>query len=112
MALDDVSAETAVGSHGKFEIDQIAFVNARERSTLPGFGGEVGAEQGGLDVEGGQTHAADRDAVAGLEFFGDMIGGDGDAAVFAALLDAGDASYFFDNAGEHECLQEILIRKY
>ena len=34
-----------------------------------------------------------------------MLGGYGDAPVFAALLDADDASYFFDDASKHEGLQ-------
>ena len=105
VALHDVAAEAAVGFHGKFKIHQRAFVNAREGSAHPGLGREIGAERSRLDVERGEADSADRYAVAGFEFFRSMLGGDGDAAVFAALLDADDASDFFHDAGKHEGLR-------
>ena len=71
----------------------------------PGLGGKIGAERSRLDVERGEADSADGDAVAGFQFFRSTLGGYGDAAVFAALLDAGDASDFFDDAGKHEGLQ-------
>ena len=86
VALHDVASEAAVGLHGQFEIHQRAFVNARERSADPGFGGEIGAERSGLDVKRGEADSADGDAVVRSEFFRSMFGGDGDAPVFAALL--------------------------
>ncbi len=36
---------------------------------------------------------------------GALLGRNGDAAIFAALFDAGDASYFFHDAGKHEDLE-------
>src|SRR6202020_3473647 len=106
VALHDVSAETAVGFHGQFEIDERAFVDAGERSANPGFRREIGTERSGLDVERGEAHSADGNAVAGSEFFGCVLGGDGDATILAALLDAGDASDFFHNASKHEGLRD------
>src|SRR5271169_2147382 len=38
VALHDVPAEAAAGFHRQFQIDQSAFVYARERSTNPGLG--------------------------------------------------------------------------
>ncbi len=101
MALHDVSAKAAVGLHGQLKIDERAFVNAGERSTLPGLGGKIGAERSGLDVERGEADTAYGDAIAGLEFFGRVLGRHGDAPILAALLDTSDPSNFFYDAGEH-----------
>src|ERR1700722_18256007 len=84
-------------------------MDAGEGCARPGFGREVGTKRAGLDVERGQADAADGDAVTSLKFRGGAFGRDGDAAVFAALLDARDASYFFDDAGEHEASGERNI---
>ena len=54
-----------------------------------------------FDVKRRQANTADRDAVAGSQFFRRIRGLDGDAAVLAALLDLYDFSYFFDNSGKH-----------
>src|SRR5208282_5015904 len=110
MSLDDVTTEAAVGLHGQFEIHERALVNAGKRCARPGFRRKVSAKRTGLDVERGETDPADGHAVAGFEFCGRVFGSDGEAAVFAALLDASDASDFFDDAGEHETSEskEIL----
>jgi hypothetical protein len=105
VALHDVPTEAAVGFHGQFQVDQRALANARERCESPGFGSQIGAERARLDVERGQADAADRNAVAGFQFVRRVLGGNGDAAIFAALLDARDAPYFLNNAGEHEDLR-------
>jgi hypothetical protein len=55
-----------------------------------------------LDVKRRQAHAADRDAMAGSQFFGSVRSRDGDAAVFPALLDLYDFAYFFDYSGKHK----------
>ena len=44
VSLDDVTAETAIGLHGKFKVDQSTFTKARERGANPGFGGKIGTE--------------------------------------------------------------------
>src|SRR5215472_14328611 len=41
VALDDVSAETAVGAHGEFEVDVRARRDTRERNAIPGFGSKI-----------------------------------------------------------------------
>ena len=41
-----------------------------------------------------------------LQLPGRVLGGDGDAAIFAVLFDARDAPYFFHDAGKHEDLDE------
>ena len=64
VSLDDVTAEAAIGLHGKFQVDQSTFMNARERSANPGFRGKIGTEGIGLDIERGEADSADCDAVA------------------------------------------------
>ena len=44
VALHDVSAKTAVGLHGEFEVHACAFMNARERGPFPGLRRKVSAE--------------------------------------------------------------------
>jgi hypothetical protein len=38
------------------------------------------------------------------QFLRRILGGDGDTAIFSALLYASNPSNFFDDACEHECL--------
>src|ERR1700693_313345 len=44
VPLDDVSVEAPIGPHRKFKIYRGAWLNAGERSSIPGFLGQVGAE--------------------------------------------------------------------
>jgi hypothetical protein len=101
VSLDDVTSEPAIGLHGKFEVDQSTFLNARERGARPGFGCKIGTEGTRLDIEGGEADSAYRDAVTSAQFCRRMFRGDGDATVLAALLDAGNAADFLDYACEH-----------
>ena len=105
VALDDVTAETTVGLHGKLEVDERALVYARERGALPGFGGEVGTKGSCLNVERGQANAADGNTVAATQLRGSILRSDSDAAIFTALRDFCDLAYFFDDSGKHVCLQ-------
>src|SRR5262249_32933976 len=102
VSLNDVAAETAVGFHGKFEVDRGAFANARKRGAFPGFGREVGAERAGLDIERGQADAAYGNALTSSQFLWRVPSRDRDSAALTALLDFGDRAYFLDDSGEHE----------
>ena len=92
VALHNVSAEAAIGLHGQLQINQRAFMHARERSARPGLWSEISAERTGFDVERCQADPTDRNAVAGFQFFWSVPGRNGDAAILAALFDASDAS--------------------
>src|SRR6266849_2126779 len=82
-------------------------MDARERSSGPGFGREVGGERRGLDVKRRQADAAYRDAVAGAQVFRSVAGFDRDAPVLAALLNLNDFANFFNDSGKHEWLQRL-----
>src|SRR5580658_291540 len=101
MALDNVSAEASVSAHGEFEIDKCVRLDTGKRSAIPRFFGQIGAERGWRDFDGGQANTADRDAVALFQFLHQMRGGDGKTAVPVFVGDPGDASHFFNDAGEH-----------
>ena len=53
VALDYVTAEWGSGWGGQFEVDLGAGCEAGKRGAGDGFGGEVGREGVGVDVEGG-----------------------------------------------------------
>ena len=50
VALDDVSAEGAAGGGGEFEVDFGAGGEGAEGGFVEGLLGEVGVEEGGVDV--------------------------------------------------------------
>src|SRR5579872_4463699 len=106
MALHDVATKSAVRFHRKFQVHEGALVHARERGADPCLRCEVGAKRAGFDIESSQANAADRNAVAGFQFPWSVFGCNGDAAILAMLFDAGDASYFGNDAGEHKTPQD------
>ena len=68
-------------------------------------GARSAAKEVGSDVERGKADAADGAAIAGLQLLRRVLGLNDDAAVFALLLDAGDAADFFDDSSEHKRLR-------
>src|ERR1700728_310144 len=107
MALYDVSAEAAICFHRQLQVDQRAIMNARERCEPPGFGSQISAEGARLDIECGKANATDGDAVAGLQLLCCIFSCNRDAAILATLFDAGDASYFFNDASKHEASDDV-----
>jgi len=59
VALNDVAAEWAAGSCGELEIEEGALGERAEGGLVEGFLGEVGVEEGGVDVERGEADAGD-----------------------------------------------------
>ena len=110
MSLDDVPVKASVRPHGKFKIYQGAWLNAGERSSIPGFFGQVGAEGLGGNLHRGQTNSADRNAVTPLELFDDFGGRHDEAASPAFVNDGSYVSDFFDDSGEHDGLLEGSVR--
>src|SRR6266567_3624033 len=105
VSLHDVSAESAVGLHRQFKIDQRPFVNPGERSPHPSFRCKIGAERSRLDVESGQADTAHRHTAPSLQFLWSALCGHRNTPVFPALLNASDPSNLFHNASKHEDLQ-------
>jgi hypothetical protein len=77
VALDDMASERRAGGRGEFEVEDGVGAQVRERGAGDGLGGQVGGEARGegvgLDAEGGETDAVDRDAVAGVEACGEVV---------------------------------------
>jgi hypothetical protein len=97
-----MAVEAAVGAHGKFQIDERAFVDPREGRSFPGFLREIGRERVIAKVDSGQADAADRHAVALFEFRLKLGARNSQPAFFALLLDSGDLADLFDNSSEHK----------
>src|SRR5439155_503301 len=106
MSLYDVPVEASIGPHRKFEIHQGAWLNAGERSSIPGFFGQVGAEGFASDLHCRQTNSADGNAVTPLEMFGTLSGRHGEAAGPALVNDVSYMPDFFNNSSEHDGLQK------
>src|SRR5438477_9501763 len=102
MSLHDVPPKATVGFHGQLKIHQRAFVHARERRANPSLRRKIGAERSRLDVERSKAHSAHGYAVAGLQFLRSVLGGHGDASIFAPLFNASNASNLFHNASKHK----------
>jgi hypothetical protein len=105
VALNDVAAEGRTGGGWEFEVEDGVGAEVGEGGAGDGLGGEVGGEARGegvgLDAEGGEADAVDRDAVAGVEAGGERGGGDGDAGGSCGGGDGEQGAGGFDQAGEH-----------
>ena len=101
VALDNVAAEGAAGGGGQFEVDLGAGGERAERGLVEGLLGEVGVEEGRVDVERGEADAGDAERVAFAQAGGEAGGFDGEAADAASVLEADDGAGLLDDAGEH-----------
>ena len=106
MALDDVASERRSGGRGKLEVDDGIGTQVSQSGAGDGLGGQVRGEarwkRVGLNAEGGQTDAIDRDAVARVQARGKCGRGDGDARRARGGGNAEQRAGGFDEAGKHK----------
>jgi hypothetical protein len=101
VALNNVTAKGAAGGGGEFEIEESAGSECAEGGFVEGLLGEVGVEEGGVDIKGSEANAGDAEGVAFVEMGSEARGFNGDTTDSAAVGDADEDSCLLDDAGEH-----------
>ena len=79
VALDHVAAEATAGGEGPFEVEAGAGAEVAEVGPGERFGGEVGGEGAGQEIDGGEADAVDGDAGSGESVREDGGGADAEA---------------------------------
>ncbi|MCY1359678.1 hypothetical protein D9M69_462630 [compost metagenome] len=102
VAADQVAAEARGRRQRLLQVDPAAGLEVDEGGARQGLAADVGPEAVAGQLDGGQAHAVDGDAVAELDVGQvELAGGDLHADVAAFRGERADAADGFDYAGEH-----------
>ena len=110
VALDDVTVETPVQSHGPLEVDRGAGLEAGQTGTVEGLGHDVHREARFAAVDNRETHAVDGNRVTDTRIANDVGCPNIEADVLVAYLDGTNRSQLFDDPGEH--VSPSSVRRY
>src|ERR1035437_4199576 len=102
MALDDMAAEPATGSHCSFEVDHVSGLQSAQDAAVHRLGDDVDRE--GRTVMGHESHAhsVDRDGWTRYGVAGYQRAAQRDHGRFRTALDGDDLAVQLNNSSDHQ----------
>src|ERR1035437_797393 len=102
MALDDMAAEPATGSHCSFEVDHVSGLQSAQAAAVQRLGHDVDREGRTVMGHDSQAHSVDRDRCTRYGVAGYQRAAQRDHGRFRTALNGADLTKLLNNSSEHQ----------